>query len=111
MSKYIYNGLIHKLEDNQIFVFGSNPEGRHGLGAAKVALKFGAIYGQGRGIQGNSYGLITKNLKKGYYEPETGITYHKSGFKSISPEMIMDNIRELYSFARKNKDKFYLFKI
>lgn len=34
-------------ETNTIFVFGSNPEGRHGAGAAKVARnQFGAIYGQ-----------------------------------------------------------------
>ena len=35
-------------EDGTIFVFGSNPEGRHGAGSAAVARKFfGAIYGQG----------------------------------------------------------------
>ena len=42
-------------EANTIFVFGSNPEGRHGAGAAKVARnQFGAIYGQGEGLQGNA---------------------------------------------------------
>ena len=36
-----------------IFVFGSNLAGRHGAGAAKIALeKHGAIYGQGVGLQG-----------------------------------------------------------
>ena len=45
-------------EANTIFVFGSNPEGRHGAGAAKVARnQFGAIYGQGEGLQGNAYAL------------------------------------------------------
>ena len=49
---------------NTIFVFGSNPEGRHGAGAAKVAREqFGAIYGQGEGLQGNSYALPTKDLR------------------------------------------------
>lgn len=49
-------------ETNTIFVFGSNPEGRHG--AAKVARnQFGAIYGQGEGLQGNSYALPTKDLR------------------------------------------------
>jgi hypothetical protein len=38
-------------DENTIFVFGSNPEGRHGSGAAKVAKdKFGAVYGQGEGL-------------------------------------------------------------
>ncbi|MCB0369444.1 MAG: AAA family ATPase, partial [Bdellovibrionales bacterium] len=42
-------------EKNTVFVFGSNPEGRHGAGAAKVAVqKFGAKYGQGEGLQGNA---------------------------------------------------------
>jgi len=38
-------------EANTIFVFGSNSEGRHGAGAAKVARnQFGAIYGQSEGL-------------------------------------------------------------
>lgn len=35
---------ITKLESNQIFVFGSNQSGRHGKGAAKTALGWGAVY-------------------------------------------------------------------
>lgn len=46
----------------QIFVFGSNLAGRHGKGAALEAReKHGAIYGQGWGIQGCSYGIPTKD--------------------------------------------------
>lgn len=46
----------------EIFVFGSNLAGRHGAGAAKFALdNHGAIYGQGIGMQGNSYGIPTKD--------------------------------------------------
>lgn len=46
----------------KIFVFGSNLAGRHGKGAAKVALqKYGAIYGKGVGLQGQSYAIPTKN--------------------------------------------------
>lgn len=51
---------------NAVFVFGSNRAGRHGAGAAKYAMQaYGAIYGQGEGRQGNSYGIPTKdeNLK------------------------------------------------
>lgn len=44
-----------------IFVFGSNLAGRHGAGAAKFAVKnHGAIYGQGWGLQGNSFAIPTK---------------------------------------------------
>ncbi len=52
---------------NNIFVFGSNLAGRHGKGAALHARnKKGAIYGQGVGLQGESYAIPTKdkNLKK-----------------------------------------------
>lgn len=87
---------------------GIDNEGAHGFGAAKTALRFGAIYGQGRGIQGQSYGLITKNLRKGYYEEETGITYYKDGKRSISPDMMRQNIKELYSYARKHRDLFFM---
>jgi predicted NAD-dependent protein-ADP-ribosyltransferase YbiA (DUF1768 family) len=62
----VYTGMIHSLQNDEIFVFGSNPEGRHGMGTAKIALnKFGAISGKGGGIQGKSYGLITMNLTAG----------------------------------------------
>ncbi len=45
-----------------IFVFGSNLAGRHGKGAALFAVKkYGAIYGQGIGRQGNSYAIPTKD--------------------------------------------------
>lgn len=45
-----------------IFVFGSNLAGRHGRGAANFALKnHGAIYGQGWGLQGNSFAIPTKD--------------------------------------------------
>ena len=50
-------------EANTIFVFGSNIEGIHGAGAAKVSREqFGAIYGNGEGLQGNAYALPTKDL-------------------------------------------------
>ena len=50
---------------NTIFVFGSNTEGRHGAGAALFALKnCGATYGQPEGLQGRSYAIITKEIRK-----------------------------------------------
>mgnify|MGYP006899131143 CR=1 FL=1 len=52
--------LITALSPGQVFVFGSNYAGRHGKGAAKTALKWGAKYGQGEGLMGRTYGLPTK---------------------------------------------------
>lgn len=81
---------------NTIFVFGSNPEGRHGAGAAKVAREqFGAIYGQGEGLQGNAYALPTKDLR---------VTENR-GLRSISESQIIENIKKLYETARQNPDK------
>lgn len=53
--------FITKLKPNQIFVFGSNLSGRHGKGAAKQALTWGAKWGQASGLQGRTYGIPTKN--------------------------------------------------
>ena len=51
---------IEDLQEGQIFVFGSNDMGHHDGGAARIALeKFGAVYGQGRGLQGRSYAIPT----------------------------------------------------
>jgi len=55
---------IRALELNEIFVFGSNLAGRHGAGAAKLAMqKFGARYGVGIGLEGQSYALPTKDFE------------------------------------------------
>jgi len=51
---------ISKLAENEIFVFGSNLDGHHYGGAARIAEeKFGAIFGQGVGLQGQSYAIPT----------------------------------------------------
>ncbi len=52
---------ITSLGQNEIFVFGSNLSGIHGAGAAKTALKWGAIIGQPIGIQGKTYAIPTKD--------------------------------------------------
>lgn len=53
--------MIGRLADGEIFVFGSNQSGRHGKGAAKTALGWGAIWGQAEGLQGRTYGIPTKD--------------------------------------------------
>lgn len=51
---------ISELKPNEIFVFGSNLAGAHGGGAARLAYnRFGAIWGQGVGLQGQSYAIPT----------------------------------------------------
>lgn len=59
--KYSYTPrYIEQLEPNEIFVFGSNLAGMHGGGAARVAYeKFGAVWGQGVGLQGQTYAIPT----------------------------------------------------
>src|SRR5690554_5741696 len=60
MNKRVTPDYISDLKENEIFVFGSNLEGEHGGGAARTAReKFGAIWGQGTGLQGQSYGIPT----------------------------------------------------
>lgn len=51
---------VDKLKANEVFVFGSNLSGMHGGGAARTAfLRFGALMGQGIGLQGQSYAIPT----------------------------------------------------
>lgn len=51
---------ITSLKSNEIFVFGSNLAGAHAGGAAYLAYqRFGAIMGQGVGLQGQSYAIPT----------------------------------------------------
>ena len=50
--------IITRLAPNEVFVFGSNEQGLHYGGAAKAAYEnFGAIMGQGNGLQGKSYAI------------------------------------------------------
>lgn len=75
----------------EIFVFGSNREGRHGKGAALTArLQHGAIYGQARGLQGNSFGIVTKELRK--------------GIPPVSLQEIKEQVQIFLKFAELNPD-------
>ena len=108
---YFWKGdEITSMTGNNIFVYGANPEFKNGAGAALTARNFGAKpYGGGRGIVGNTYGLITKNLTPGFLEKETGIVYQRYGRRSVSKNMISDNIDELYQCAIQNPHlKFFL---
>ena len=62
---YIYNRRftperISELKENEIFVFGSNLAGAHSGGAARLAYrKFGAVWGEGIGLHGQTYAIPT----------------------------------------------------
>ena len=80
--------FITELQPNEIFVFGSNLKGMHGGGAAYIAYrKFGAIMGQGVGLQGQSYGIPTM----------------QGGVDTIKPY-----VDEFIEFAKENKNLTFL---
>jgi hypothetical protein len=60
INKRITPNLIINLKPGEIFVFGSNARGMHAGGAARYALDhFGAEWGVGEGLQGQSYAIPT----------------------------------------------------
>ena len=73
-----------------IFCFGSNLAGRHGAGAAKCAVQeHGAVYGQGYGLQGNSFAIPTKDEDLNTL-PVTRIAKYVNSFvrfAQLNPEM------------------------
>ena len=83
---------ISKLKPNEIFVFGSNLAGMHGGGAAWIAYeRFGAIMGQGVGLQGQSYAIPTM----------------QGGVETIKPY-----VDEFIDFAKQHPEmKFFVTKI
>lgn len=91
--------IIQRLDKNQVFVFGSNRQGRHGKGAALTArTKFGAIYGQAKGLQGQSYAIVTKELR--------------SNYKPVTIDEVKEGIDNFIIFAKENTDlTFYVVEI
>ncbi len=80
--------FINELKPNEVFVFGSNLEGMHGGGAAYAAYrKFGAVMGQGVGLQGQSYAIPTM----------------QGGVETIRPY-----VDEFISFAKEHPDLTFL---
>ena len=88
---------ITELKENDIFVFGSNKAGNHAVGAAKVAVeKFGAIVGQGEGLQGQSYAFPTLD----------------EYMQKVTSEELVSAFENLCECAVQHKDKtFYLTKV
>ena len=60
MKKRIAPDRISELENYEVFVFGSNLQGQHAGGAAVIAeQKFGAVWGEGVGLHGQTYAIPT----------------------------------------------------
>ena len=93
MENRIASDNITKLNPNEIFVFGSNLSGRHGKGAAKQALTWGAIWGQGAGLQGRTYGIPSKNAS---------IT------RTLSVKEIKPFVDDFIQFAKDNQNLIFL---
>ena len=89
----ISSNNITKLEDNEVFVFGSNAQGAHGGGAARFAMNFGAVYGQAFGLQGKTFAIPT-------------VDYTKSGKMEVSE--IKKYVDKFLDFTLKHKDKKFL---
>lgn len=84
---------ISKLESGQVFVFGSNEKGMHGAGAAYLAHKrFGAKWGRGNGLSGQSYGIPTKDNR----------------IKKLSKEKVQEYVDQFIRFAEKNPHLHFL---
>ena len=82
---------IQELDSNQVFVFGSNEAGRHGAGAAKQALKWGAVYGKAQGLQGQTYAIPTKDKTVQYALPVEAIEAYINTFIKVAiknPDLI-----------------------
>lgn len=88
---------ISTLEDNEIFVFGSNIDGIHGAGAAQDARrKFGAEYGIAEGITGKCYAIPTVDFKLKRYN------------KRYPIKKLEDSIVRFLNFAVKNQNMVFL---
>ena len=56
---------ITSLDANEVFVFGTDPEGKHRSNAAKLAVKkFGAKYGLAYGISGQSFAIPVHRFRR-----------------------------------------------
>lgn len=84
-----YDGHFSKDKTKQIFVFGSNLAGRHGKGAALTARQqHGAVYGQGYGLQGQSFAIPTRD----------------SNLKTLPLSVIQSYVNMFIGFAEANPD-------
>ena len=105
-EKRITSSNITALQPGEIFVFGSNLEGQHGGGAALLAYrKWGAIWGQGVGLQGQTYGKWGAIWGQGVgLQGQTyGIPTMQGGVETIAPY-----VDEFIRFAQEHPKLIFL---
>ena len=84
---------ITHLKSNEIFVFGSNTEGKHGGGAAWFAHKnFGAEWGVAHGISGKTYAIATCT----------------PSIEELPIEAISESVRKFIAHAKQTPSQTYL---
>ena len=92
LAKGYYQGhvtpdFVNTLQPNEIFVFGTDPLGRHTGAAGQYAVDhFGAIIGQGEGLQGQCYAIPT----------------------TCSPQEVPEHIRQFIRYAEAHPEKKFL---
>ncbi len=100
---------ITRLQPGEIFVFGSNLSGAHGGGAARLAMQqFGAVWGQGAGLQG--VGTGTQEQSTGRQEQSTGRQGQSYAIPTMhgGPEAIKPYVDDFIQFARQHPDLTFL---
>lgn len=100
---------IYKLNNNEVFVFGSNKDGRHGKGAAKIALSFGAKFGVGHGLCGQTYAIPTRYYVEGKCDT-IGVPFFdgECSLVTLSLNEISYYIDNFIMFANLNKNLKFL---
>lgn len=100
---------IDTLPDDDIFVFGSNTDGDHCGGAARVALKrFGAVNGQAEGPQGRSYAIPTME----YVEINAEDQFPEYGKAKVPHEVLLEACDRFILYTSQHPEQtFYVTKI
>jgi hypothetical protein len=103
---------IVNLAADEIFVFGSNKDGRHGKGAAKQALYWGAKMGIGEGISGHTYAIPTRQWAFGRVST-IGVPYFdgECSLVTLSLNEITEYVDRFISYAAANRFKFLVTEI
>lgn len=84
---------IDTLADNEVFVFGSNRNGNHYGGAARIAYeRFGAEWGVGEGHTGQSYALPTLD----------------ENMERVTEDELIDSFAKLIAYADDNRQLTFL---
>jgi hypothetical protein len=119
LKNLYYSGMIESLNENEVFVFGSNLQGFHGAGSAGFASfnKPGNVWREeeyDKKPNGWKGKWNVKGIGEGFQEGTIGKSYAlptviKAGHKrSLTLEQISENITRLYNFALDNPQWWFI---